>query len=84
MGKYEKLIFKILRGNSDANIAFSDLINLLKHFGFEMRVRGSHHLFRKQGVEEKINLQQDGNRAKPYQVHQVRKVILKNKLGAKG
>ena len=83
MRKYEKLIFKILLGTSDANIAFSDLINLLKHFGFEMRVRGSHHLFRKQGVEEKINLQQDGNKAKPYQVHQVRKVILKYKLGVK-
>lgn len=81
MGKYEKLILQILRGNSDANILFSDLVNLINHFGFEMRVKGSHHLFRKPGVEEKINLQKDGNKAKVYQVRQVRNIILKYKLG---
>ena len=83
MGKFEKLILQILRGQSDANILFSDLINLLKHLGFEMRVKGSHHLFRKSGVEEKINLQKDGNKVKPYQVRQIRNVILKYKLGEK-
>ena len=84
MGKYEKLIFQILRGTSDANISFSDLIKLLKHFGFEMRIKGSHHVFRKAGIEEKINLQKDGNKAKPYQVGQVRNIMLKYKLGDKG
>ena len=49
--------------------------------GFEKRVRGSHHLFRKSGVEEKINLQRAGANAKPYQVKQVRSAILKAKLG---
>jgi hypothetical protein len=49
--------------------------------GFDKRVKGSHHLFRKPGVEERINLQRDGNNAKPYQVKQVRAVILKYKLG---
>ena len=53
MGRYDKLIFQILRGTSDANISFPDLINLLQHFGFEMRVKGSHHIFRKKGIEEK-------------------------------
>ena len=33
MGTYEKLIFQILRGTSDTNIAFSDLVNLMLHFG---------------------------------------------------
>ncbi len=56
MGKYEKLIFQILRGTSDANIAFSDLINLMQHFGFEMRIKGSHHIFRRKGFEERPNL----------------------------
>ena len=83
MGKYEKLIFQILRGTSDANIAFSDLIKLMKNFGFEMRVKGSHHIFRKAEIEEKINLQKDGNKAKPYQVRQVRNIILKYNLGDK-
>jgi hypothetical protein len=44
-------------------------------------VKGSHHIFRKAGVEEKINLQRDGNNAKPYQVKQVRAVLLKYKFG---
>ncbi|HHN65027.1 MAG TPA: type II toxin-antitoxin system HicA family toxin [Nitrospirae bacterium] len=83
MGKYEKLILQILSGTSDANIKFEDLCNLLKKLGFEMRVRGSHHIFRKEGIVEKINLQQDGNKAKPYQVKQVRNIIVKYKLGGK-
>ena len=84
MGKYDKLVFQILRGMSDANIAFADLVNLLKHFGFEMRIKGSHHIFRKADIEEKINLQKEGNKAKPYQVRQVLNIILKYKLGDKG
>ena len=83
MSKYEKLLFKVLRGTSDANISFSDLCGLVKRFGFEERTRGSHHVFRKAGVEEKINLQRDDDKAKPYQVRQVRTLILKYKLGDK-
>ena len=83
MSKYEKLIFKVLRGTSDANISFSDLCGLVKKFGFEERTRGSHHVFRKEGIEEKINIQKDDDKAKPYQVRQVRALILKYKLGDK-
>ena len=81
MRKYDKLVFQILRGMSDANIAFTDLVNLLKHLGFDMRTKGSHHVFRKNGVIEKINLQKEGNKAKAYQVRQVRNIIVKYKLG---
>ena len=80
MDKYDKLLARILRGNSDANIAFRDLCQLLLSLGFEERIRSSHHTFRKQGVEEKINIQRDGNKAKAYQVRQVRNVILKYHL----
>ena len=45
--------------------------------GFVERVRGSHHIFRKDGVRERINLQRDGSQAKPYQVRQIRQVILR-------
>ena len=38
-------------------------------------------MYRKQGVVEKINLQRDDGYAKPYQVRQVRRLILKHKLG---
>jgi hypothetical protein len=80
-GKYKKLLFQVLRGASDANIPFDDLRNLLLRLGFEERIRGSHHNFRKEGVEEKINLQRDDGKAKAYQVRQVRAVILRYKMG---
>ena len=35
----------------------------------------------KRGIEEKINLQSEGDKAKPYQVRQVRNIVLKYKLG---
>jgi hypothetical protein len=70
-----------MQGASDANMLFDDLCRLLHHLGFDERIRGSHHVFRKQGVEEKVNLQRDGNNAKAYQVRQVRAVILKYRLG---
>ena len=81
MGRYEKLLLLILRGTSDTNIGFDELRTLLQRLGFEERVRGSHHVFRREGVEERINLQRQGTQAKAYQVRQVRGVILKYKLG---
>jgi hypothetical protein len=81
MSKYDKLLFQILRGTSDANVPFNDLRNLLKSIGFEERIRGSHHMFRRAGIVEKINLQREGSKAKVYQVRQVRAVILKYKAG---
>ncbi len=81
MGKHEKLLFQILQGASDANISFDELRALLKNLGFDERTRGSHHIFRKAGILEKINLQLDGSKAKAYQVRQVRAVIVKYGLG---
>jgi predicted RNA binding protein YcfA (HicA-like mRNA interferase family) len=83
MNKSEKLIEIILRGTSDANISFNELCQLMRAFGFDERTRGSHHVFRKCGIEEKINLQKDGNKAKPYQVRQVRNIILKYQIRGK-
>jgi predicted RNA binding protein YcfA (HicA-like mRNA interferase family) len=80
MGKYEKLLVQILRGSSDANISFDDLCQLLKRLGFDENTRGSHHNFRKHNVEQRVNLQRDGSKAKAYQVKQVRAVIVENKL----
>jgi len=80
MGKYDKLLEKILRGTADANIPFDGLSQLLRRLGFEMRVKGSHHIFFKPGVEEILNLQPNGSNSKAYQVKQVRNVIVKYKL----
>ncbi len=77
----DKILIQVLRGQSDANIRFADLRGLLQRLGFVERVRGSHHIFWKERVEEILNLQPKGGKAKPYQVKQVRHVILKYKLG---
>lgn len=82
MTRRERLIQTILGGRSDANIRFDDLRGLMRHLGFEERVRGSHHLFDREGIVEIVNLQRRGGHAKPYQVRQVRRLILKYKLGA--
>ncbi len=81
MSQRDKLLARILTGASDANIQFDDLCQLLRRLGFDERIRGSHHIFRKAGVEEKINLQRDEGKAKVYQVRQVRAVLLKHALG---
>ncbi len=83
MGRQEKLLLQILTGQSDANINFQDLVKLMQRLGFDKRVSGGHHIFRKEGLLEKINLQKEGNKAKPYQVRQVRNIILKYKLVVK-
>ena len=72
MGKYSKLIHKILAGGSDANHDFSALCQLLVRLGFEERVKGDHHIFTRDGVEEILNLQPKGSKAKAYQVKQIR------------
>ena len=80
MGRHGKLLAKVLQGTSDANIPFAGLCRLLKVLGFPERIRGSHHIFAKDGVEEILNLQPKGSKAKPYQVKQVRNIILRYKL----
>lgn len=45
-----------------------------------MRIKGSHHIFYKEDVEEIINLQPQNNKAKPYQVKQVREILINYKL----
>ena len=75
-----KTIERLLRGESDANIRFDELCRLLHARGFRMRTQGSHHIFTRPGVRERLNLQREGANAKPYQVRQVRKVLAGYKL----
>jgi hypothetical protein len=44
MAKRDKVLDRILRGVSDANIAFKDVRNLLTSLGFDERIRGDHHI----------------------------------------
>ena len=76
MARTHKLLQRILRGDSDANISFSRMVQLLKLLGFEERIKGSHHIFFRSGVAEILNLQPLGSKCKSYQVKQVRNVII--------
>jgi HicA toxin of bacterial toxin-antitoxin, len=71
-----KTLEAILRGTADANIRFTDLCRLLANLGFTERIRGDHHIFTREGVSEIINIQPRGGKAKPYQVKQVRQLII--------
>jgi len=81
MGTYEKLLITILRGTSDTNVSFRQLCDFLKRLGFEERISGSHHIFYRKDFPEIINIQPKGSKAKPYQVKQIRMIILKYQLG---
>ena len=83
MGKYEKLFIQIMSGTADSNIVFSDLQKVLTLLGFVVRIKGDHFIYFKDGVEEIINIQPKGNKAKPYQVKQVRNIILKYNMGGR-
>jgi hypothetical protein len=76
-----KLLAKILAGTSDQNVRFDELVVLLQHLAFELRIVGSHHILWREGMTEILNLQarRDGT-AKPYQVKQVRQIIVRYRL----
>ncbi|AKH37192.1 MULTISPECIES: type II toxin-antitoxin system HicA family toxin [Nitrosomonas] len=83
MGKYSKLREKILAGSADSNIEFAMVCQLLVRLGFEERVKGGHHIFARNDVDEIINLQSKSGKAKAYQVKQIRNILLKYRLGEK-
>lgn len=81
MTKKSKLINKILSGKADQNIPFDELVKVLELLNFESRIKGSHHIFYKDEVDEIINIQaKKDNKAKAYQVKQVRDLIHKYNL----
>lgn len=80
MATIEKLMLAIMSGTQDNNIKFAELQKILDALGFHCRIKGDHFIYWKDGISEIINIQPNGNKAKPYQVKQVRNLILKYKL----
>ena len=76
----DKILAEVMRGTQDKNIRFSELQKLLEALGFQCRIKGDHFIYYKNGIDEIINIQPDGNKAKAYQVKQVRSLILKYKM----
>jgi hypothetical protein len=81
MSQLRKILDDILRGTADKKIRFRDLRRILAALEFEERIRGDHHIYTREDVVEIINIQPKGTLAKPYQVKQVRQLILKYRLG---
>ena len=81
MSQYEKQLFTILSGTRDSNIRFADLCKVLDGLGFQCRIKGDHHIYYREDIRDILNIQPQGNKAKAYQVKQVRDMILKYKLG---
>ncbi len=81
MSQYEKLLLSILSGTRDRSILFADLRAVLDRLGFQCRIKGDHFIYTKDDVEEIINIQPTRSKAKPYQVKQIRNIILKYQLG---
>jgi hypothetical protein len=80
MARADKTYEKIMNGKSDNNIDFEDFRHMIKCLGFRERIRGDHHFFNRDGIPERINIQPIVNKAKPYQIKQVREIILKYDL----
>ncbi|MBU0561748.1 MAG: type II toxin-antitoxin system HicA family toxin [Bacteroidetes bacterium] len=77
----KKILAKILNGTSDKNIDFLDLRKLILSFEFNERIKGAHFIYSKNGIMEIINIQPAaGGKAKPYQVKQLRNLIIRYKL----
>ena len=77
MATLEKLFYSIMSGTQDGNIKFTHLQKILEVLGFQCRIKGDHFIYWRDGIDEIINIQPDGNKTKPYQVKQIRNIILK-------
>jgi len=69
----------VMSGKCDSNIRFTDFRNLILSYGFRERIKGDHYIYKRNDILERINIQPNGNKAKAYQVKQVR--ILFEKYG---
>lgn len=80
MSSVRNLFAEILLGHRDQSLRFEELCRVIRALGFDERIRGSHHIFTKENIDEIINLQPKRGLAKAYQVRQVRQLIHKYRL----
>jgi predicted RNA binding protein YcfA (HicA-like mRNA interferase family) len=77
----QKIYNDVKSGNSDNNIRFSDFRNLILDLGFSFKgQKGSHVSYYNSSINERMTIQNDGSKAKGYQVRQLRNIIIKHGL----
>jgi predicted RNA binding protein YcfA (HicA-like mRNA interferase family) len=70
-----KLLARLAAG-AVQNVAFGDLEDLAKGFGFVLaRQAGSHRIYKHSVLTEFLNLQDVGGTAKPYQIRQMLRLV---------
>ena len=74
MSKADKILERVMSGQSDANIRFDDMCYLLLKLGFTQRQRGGSHIIFQYG-KDFVNLQNFHGKIKGYQVRQVREIL---------
>ena len=81
MPRPEQTLERVLSGRSDANILFNDLRRMLEWLGSRERIEGSHHIFTRANIRDRVNIRREVSQAKAYQVRQVRKTLLQYGIG---
>jgi predicted RNA binding protein YcfA (HicA-like mRNA interferase family) len=77
--KKRKLLERTLTGSK--NVRFDEMVSLVEAFGFHLsRISGSHHIFVHPDVQELVNLQDVGGKAKPYQIRQFLRLVERSNL----
>ena len=71
MSKWQKLIQRILEGQ---DTSYKEAENLLLRLGFELEIRGSHHIFRKNGYPRNISIK-CRPQLLPYQISDLKEVL---------
>lgn len=69
--------YKVMSGESDNNIRFTDFRNMILSYGFRERIKGDHYIYKRDDIIERVVIQPLGNKAKAYQVKQVRMLFEK-------
>ena len=77
----KKIYDAVKSGKSDHNIRFGAFDSLIIALGFTfLRQMGSHTMYYHSDLNEFMNIQPEGNKAKGYQVEQLRFIIIKYDL----
>jgi len=73
MGSLDKIIQKVLDNNQ---ISYKDAERILLSLGFQLKITGSHHVFRKPGTPYNVSLKKRPQLLR-YQVKIIRKILMK-------
>ncbi|MDI6917976.1 MAG: type II toxin-antitoxin system HicA family toxin [Thermoplasmatales archaeon] len=80
----KKKIFDEIKKNPK-NLRFDKLCRIAEMFGFYFKGgKSSHRIYVRERIQEMLNFQNVGGKAKPYQVRQLIKVIMKYNLLKEG